>query len=109
MFLERANAADVAGVVALYEADAVLVGPDGELCIGADAIRGFYHTLLATRPTFTGQPQPVVARGDLAFTSTQFTASNGPTATAEVARQQPDGTWLWAIDQPDVLARIVER
>jgi len=45
----------------------------------------------------------------LAFTSTQFTASNGPTATAEVARQQPDGTWLWAIDQPDVLARIVER
>jgi len=24
-------------------------------------------------------------------------------ATVEVARRQPDGTWLWLIDQPSVL------
>jgi len=23
--------------------------------------------------------------------------------TVEVARRQPDGTWLWIIDKPDVL------
>jgi hypothetical protein len=25
-------------------------------------------------------------------------------ATAEVARRQPDGTWLWVIDQPRIVA-----
>jgi hypothetical protein len=35
-------------------------------------------------------------------------ASSRPTertlgATVEVARRQPDGTWLWLIDQPSVL------
>ena len=24
------------------------------------------------------------------------------TVTAEIARQQPDGTWLWIIDQPAI-------
>lgn len=23
--------------------------------------------------------------------------------TVELARRQPDGTWLWAIDQPNIL------
>jgi hypothetical protein len=36
----------------------------------------------------------------LAFTSTHLA---GGGATAEVACRQPDGTWLWMIDQPNVL------
>lgn len=104
MFLLRANAADVSGVVALYEPDAVLVGRNGELLIGTDAIRAFYERLLSSRPQFIGTPQPVVVRGDMALTSTQFRIRSGRAATAEVARRQPDGTWLWAIDNPNVLA-----
>jgi hypothetical protein len=30
-------------------------------------------------------------------------AVRGGNATVEVARCQPDGTWLWLIDQPSVL------
>lgn len=104
MFLLRANAADVAGVVALYEPGAVLVGRNHELLVGTEAIRRFYERLLASRPQFSGRPQPVVRHGDLALTSTQFTTASGRAATAEVARRQPDGTWLWAIDNPNVLA-----
>lgn len=104
MFLLRANAADVDGVVALYEADAVLVGRNQQLLRGTQAIRRFYEKLLATRPQFNGRPQPVVQRGDLALTSTQFRTPSGRAATAEVARRQPDGTWLWTIDNPNVLA-----
>ena len=37
---------------------------------------------------------------DLALTSTLLV---GGGATVEVARRQPDGTWLWVIDQPNVL------
>jgi len=104
LFLERANAGDVEGVVALYEPEALLVGQDGEMLIGTEAIRRFYQQLLASRPTFSGETQPSLQRGDLALTSTRFTAATGRAATAEVARRQPNGTWLWAIDKPNVVA-----
>jgi len=50
------------------------------------------------RPTVSGESQPALRFGDLALTSTRFDGG----ATAEVARRQPDGTWLWVIDQPRV-------
>jgi ketosteroid isomerase-like protein len=100
-FIERANAGDVEGLVALYEPDAVLAFPPGQLTVGREAIRQAYQDLLASRPQFTpGQQQPALVDGDLALTSTRL-ARGG--ATAEVARRQPDGSWLWAIDQPNVL------
>ena len=100
-FLERANAGDVEGLVALYEPEAVLAFPAGRLSIGHDQIRGVYAELLAGRPSFSsaGQ-QPVIRNGDLALTSTRLP---GGGATVEVARRQPDGSWRWAIDQPAVL------
>ncbi len=112
-FLERANAGDVEGVVALYEPDAVLVGPGKQVVSGTQALRQAYRQLFAGKPTFAGETQAAIHNGDLALTSTQFTTSSvGPdgnlmkmkTATTEVARRQPDGTWLWVIDQPNVLA-----
>jgi hypothetical protein len=39
--------------------------------------------------------------GDLALTSTRL--ADG-TVTVEVARRRRDGTWLWVIDQPSVIA-----
>lgn len=112
-FLERANAGDVEGVVALYEPDAVLVGPGGQVIIGTQALRQAYTRIFASRPKFAGETRAAIYNGDLALTSTQFTTSSvGPdgnlmtmkTATTEIARRQPDGTWLWVIDQPNVLA-----
>src|SRR6266540_4403219 len=92
-FVERANAGDVEGLVALYEPDAVLAFPPGRVSVGADAIRKAYAELLATRPSFTaGEQAPALVNGDLALTSTRLA---GGGATAEVARRQPDGTWLW--------------
>ena len=103
LFLERANAGDVEGLVALYEPGAVLAFPPGQLSIGSGAIREAYEKLLAGRPTFgAGDQHPAIRNdtGDLALTSTRLA---GRGATAEVARRQPDGSWLWIIDQPAVL------
>jgi ketosteroid isomerase-like protein len=50
LFLQRANAGDVDGVVGLYEADAVLAFPPGHLAVGRPAIREVYADLLAGRP-----------------------------------------------------------
>lgn len=113
LFLERANAGDVDGVVALYEPEAVLVDPAGQRMMGSEAIRRFYERLFAERSTFVGDTQAALRRGELALTSTRFStkvvgpdgrSTTLPTATVEVARRQLDGTWLWVIDQPNILA-----
>jgi ketosteroid isomerase-like protein len=105
-FLLRANAGDVEGIVALYESDAVLALTDGQVVTGSHAIRAFYAGLLADQPTFEpGEQRPALCSGDVALTSTLL--ADG-IVTAEVARRQPDGTWLWAIDQP-AIAKITRK
>jgi hypothetical protein len=100
LFLQRANAGDTDGLAALYEPDAVLAFPAGATTVGRDAIRRVYADLLADRPRFEpGRPSPTLLRDDLALTSTVL--ADGA-VTAEVARRQPDGTWLWAIDHPRI-------
>jgi ketosteroid isomerase-like protein len=100
LLLERMNAGDIDGLVALYEPDALLALPDGQVAAGSQAIRAFFEKLLADRPTFQpGEQRPALVTGDLALTSAKL--ANGA-VTAEVARRQPDGTWRWALDQPRV-------
>ena len=52
-FIERANAGDVDGLVALYEPGAVLAFPPGQLATGHEEIRAVYTGLLAGRPGFS--------------------------------------------------------
>jgi ketosteroid isomerase-like protein len=99
-FVERANRGDVEGLVALYEPDAVLALSSGQVARGHGEIRQAYEQLLSGRPTFRpGEPRPTLRCGELALTSTRL--ENG-SVTAEVARRQADGTWLWVIDDPNV-------
>ena len=101
-FIARANAGDVDGVVALYEPDAVLAFAPGHLVTGHAEIREAYTKLLASRPSFaSGGQRPPLRNGDLALTSTRLP---GGGTTVEVARRQPDGSWLWVIDQPALLS-----
>jgi ketosteroid isomerase-like protein len=41
-FVLRANTGDVEGFVALYEPDAVLAGPEGQVAGGIESIRRFF-------------------------------------------------------------------
>ena len=97
LFVERANAGDVAGLVALYEPEAIVSDGKGEVAIGHDQIRAFFVKFLANRPQFEPSVQAKALRsGDIALTSSR--TSNGD-ITAEIARRQPDGSWLWVVDQ----------
>jgi uncharacterized protein (TIGR02246 family) len=100
LFVECANDGDAAGVAALYEEHAVMAYPPGSQTVGRDAIRALWEKVLTNAPRFEQEPPlPTLVRGDIALTSTP--PKDGAGARAQVARRQPDGTWLRLLDQPE--------
>jgi ketosteroid isomerase-like protein len=99
------NAGDIDGLVALYEPDATLnASPDGPIR-GHEAIRAALNGFLAlggkmsikTVAAFEGP-------GGIALTQGEWELKGGSMElkgkTAEVLRQQADGTWRYVIDNP---------
>ena len=103
LFVERVNAGDVDGLVALFEPGAVMAHAPGEVAVGSAAIRRVFEGIVASGVRLTlGEQQPTLRAGDLAMGSTRL-ADGG--VTSEVSRRQPDGTWRWVIDDWNVLDR----
>jgi ketosteroid isomerase-like protein len=101
LFVERSNARDAAGVAALYEQDAVMAYPPGGQTRGQEAIRALWEKVLAAGPRFEPEPPlPTLVSGDIALTST--IAKDGTGVRVQVARRQPDGSWLRLLDQPEL-------
>lgn len=100
LVVERVKAGDADGVAALYEPDAVLAFPPGKTTVGREAIRAVYEGLIAQNIAFKPEePPPTLRIGDTALTATR--ASDEAGARAQVARRQPDGSWLRILDRPD--------
>jgi ketosteroid isomerase-like protein len=100
LLIARELAGDADGMAALYEPGAILDCGKGRTAVGREAIREFYAGLIAQGRKFElGQQRPAFVNGDVALTSTGL--PNGD-VTAEVARRQADGAWLWVIDQPKI-------
>lgn len=100
LFVERANAGDAEGLAELYEPDAVLGFPPGEVTVGREAIRAVCEKMVAMRLHFeVEEPLPTLCHGDLALTATR--PADGTGGRAQVARRQPDGTWLRILDRPE--------
>lgn len=96
LLVSRQIAGDVDGMTALYEPLALIDFGAGQVR-SREAIHEFFRELVASGQKFEmGEQRPVMICGDLALTSTR--CLNG-TVTAEVARRQSDGTWLWVIDK----------
>ena len=97
LLVSRQRAGDFEGVAALYEPRAIVACGDGRLVEGKEAIRAFYSEVVAMGRKFDfGNQRAAIISGDLALTSTLLPDGS---ITAEVARRQSDGTWLWVIDQ----------
>jgi ketosteroid isomerase-like protein len=100
LFVECANDKDADGIAALYEEHAVMAYPPGRTTVGREAIRVLWEKVLANAPRFEQEPPlPTLVSGDIALTSTP--PKDGAGARAQVARRQPDGTWLRLLDQPE--------
>jgi hypothetical protein len=103
LLISRQWAGDVEGMTALFEPDAVIDSGDGRLTRGKRDIHAYFGELVAAGRKFQlGEQRPATISGDLALTSTRLPDGS---VTAEVARRQSDGTWLWVIDHYAIAQR----
>jgi hypothetical protein len=97
LLIDRQHAGDIDGMVALFEPQAVVDCGEGKFLHGRQEIRGYFVEVAASGRKFArGEQQPALICDELALTSTRLPDGS---VTAEVARRQSDGTWLWAIDR----------
>ena len=98
------NNQDLDGLMALYAPDATMVLPDGSTVTGTEAIREQWAGLLSMGGQMTLRSRYAIEAGDLAILSNEWTYTAGALAMgatpAEVARRQPDGSWLYVVDHP---------
>ena len=52
LFVERANQKDAEGIAALYEPEAVMAYPPGQVTVGRAAIQALWEQVLAKAPHF---------------------------------------------------------
>ena len=110
LFAERMAAGDVDAVVALYEPAGALVALDGLVTTGPAAIREALARLAAMRPQMTMNLVRVVRTADdlaVVYNDWRLSAvdAKGRPVTMqgraiEVSRRQPDGSWLFVLDDP---------
>ncbi len=98
---------DLDAALACYEPDAVVVDQSGKTTMGTEAIKAFTAGVMALPLVFTHRR--IVQGRDVAIHYSQWklvvpTKGGGTTEltgrTTDVFRQQSDGTWLVAIDNP---------
>ena len=110
LFQEAVNNADIDALVALYEPDPAFAVQSGGTGSGSEALRSHLSELVAIRPRFERvTTTKVFEAGGIALTCSDWAATaTDPAGGAftmagrgtEVARRQPDGTWLLVIDNP---------
>src|SRR5438445_12239281 len=103
------NRGDLEAALALYEPNAVLVVQPGHLACGTTQLREALARIIALEPTLRSEVQEVIAAGDLALYAGRWTLGgmdpNGHRLvmsgdSPDIIRQQRDGRWLIALDNP---------
>ena len=106
---EGINAGDLDSLITLYEPLACFASQPGQLAKGPDGIRESLRGFIDMNCKLDLKVKRVLRASDLALVTTEWsfsgTGSNGKRVditakSADVLRQQPDGTWRFVIDNP---------
>ena len=107
--VEGINAADLDSLMTLYEPLACFASQPGELATSAGSIQESLHGFIGLNGKLDLKVKRVLKASDLALITTEWsfsgTGSDGKhvditSKSADVLRQQPDGTWRFVIDNP---------
>lgn len=108
-FEDAFNSGNVDAVIALYEPDASLVPQPGTVTKGRQSVRQALQQFLALKGTMRIETIYVMEQGGVVLTRGQWhlkskDGQGNPIELSgksiEVARRQPNGEWLLAIDHP---------
>jgi uncharacterized protein (TIGR02246 family) len=106
-FAEAYNSGDVERLLALYEPDAVLAPQPGQRAVGHSEIRVALQAFLQLKGTMRSRNVYCIRVDNVAMLQAEWHLSafapDGKAIelsshTAEVLRQQSDGSWLYVID-----------
>ena len=109
LFTAAFNSGNLEALMALYEPDAQLVPQPGQVITGHEAIRQALQQFLALKGAMQITTRYVIRGDAIALLSGQWhLTGNGPDGkrvemsgnSAEVARRQSTGEWLFVIDHP---------
>lgn len=108
-YSEYFRTSDLEGLVSLYEPNAVVVAEDGVQIKGTAKIREMFEDVIKSKGTLEIETLSEVQVDGLALVRVkwhlQAIGSDGneleiSNVASEVMRKQPDGNWLYIIDQP---------
>jgi uncharacterized protein (TIGR02246 family) len=103
------NAQDLKMAMTLFEPVASFVMKPGVVVTGTDGIRQALEGFMALKPTLTIEAQQIVQAGDVAQYCARWSIEGIDLAGAAVQlggrsssilRRQPDGRWLFLVDNP---------
>jgi uncharacterized protein (TIGR02246 family) len=109
LFAQAVNTGDIEALIKLYEPAASLMPQPGQVVSGTKAVREALSGFLAMKPRMKLEARTLAEAGGIALTTSKWVLEGtGPEGkpmkmegqSAEVARRQPDGTWLFVIDNP---------
>jgi uncharacterized protein (TIGR02246 family) len=109
LFSQAMNAGNLDALMELYEPEAALKPQPGQAVQGRSSIREALGAFIGMKAQISLSPKTLAQTSDLALTSSRWELKGtGPDGkpvqmtghSVEVARRQPDGTWLFAIDTP---------
>ena len=114
LFAEFVKAADLDGLVSLYESAACLVHRDGTVATGHDQLRNGLSRLTTEPTEMRMRIVQVIACDTVAAiyndwvvtrTRTDGSVTEWSGKAIEIVRRQQDGRWLFAIDDPFARSR----
>ena len=106
---EGINKGDLDSLMALYEADACFASQPGQLAKSPESVRQSLRSFIDLKGKLDLKVKRVIQASDLALVTTEWSFSGtGPDGnpvnmaakSADVLRQQTDGTWRFVIDNP---------
>jgi ketosteroid isomerase-like protein len=107
LFVDFLATGDLDGLVSLYEPTATFQPEPSQLVSGTAAIRESLRKFVEAGARISLDPRKLHLVGDLALMSSRAKVEGLlpdskllATTTTEVARRQPDGRWLYVVDDP---------
>jgi uncharacterized protein (TIGR02246 family) len=103
------NQGDIEAALSFYEPEAVIIAQPGNIARGRDAVRAALQGFISLKPSLKGGAHQVIEAGGVALYSSKWTlVGTSPEGkqvemsgtSSDVLRQQKDGRWLVAVDNP---------